>query len=135
MLHRAILGSFERFLGILIENYAGAFPLWMAPTQVVVATISESAADYAEAAADKLRAAGMRVETDLRSEKINYKVREHSLKKVPIIAVVGAKEAEEGTLALRRFGSKAQQMISLDEALVKLAEEALAPDVKRARGL
>ena len=131
MLHRAILGSFERFLGILIENYAGAFPLWMAPTQIVVASISEGAGDYAEEAAAKLRAAGLRVETDLRSEKINYKVREHSVKKVPIIAVVGAKEAEEGTLALRRFGSKAQEMISLDEALTKLADEALAPDLKR----
>ena len=132
MMHRAILGSFERFLGILIENYAGAFPLWMAPVQIVVASISEGAGDYALEAAAKLRAAGLRVETDLRSEKINYKVREHSVKKVPIIAVVGAKEAEEGTLALRRFGSKAQEMISLDEALTKLAADALAPDLKRA---
>ena len=135
MMHRAILGSFERFLGILIENYAGAFPMWMAPTQIVVATISESAASYAEEAAEKLRAAGLRVETDLRSEKINYKVREHSVKKVPIIAVVGAKEAEEGTLALRRFGSKAQEMMSLEDALVNLSNEALAPDLKRAKGL
>lgn len=135
MMHRAILGSFERFLGILIENYAGAFPLWMAPTQIVIASISEGAGEYALEAAAKLRAAGLRVETDLRSEKINYKVREHSVKKVPIIAVVGAKEAEEGTLALRRFGSKAQEMISLDEALVKLPQEALAPDIKRKLGL
>lgn len=132
MLHRAIFGSMERFIGILIEEFAGAFPLWMAPVQIVVASISEGAGDYAEAAAAKLRAAGLRVETDLRSEKINYKVREHSVKKVPIIAVVGAKEAEEGTLALRRFGSKAQEMISLEEARVKLAAEALAPDLKRA---
>ena len=131
MLHRAILGSMERFLGILIEEFAGAFPMWLAPVHVVVASISESASAYAEEAAAKLRAAGLRVETDLRSEKINYKVREHSLQKVPIIAVVGAKEAEEGTLALRRFGSKAQEMISLDEALTKLADEALAPDLKR----
>jgi len=135
MMHRAILGSFERFLGILIENYAGAFPLWMAPTQIVVASISEGAGAYAEEAASKLRAAGLRVETDLRSEKINYKVREHSVKKVPIIAVVGQREADEGTLALRRFGSKAQEMMSLDEALTKLADDALAPDLKRARGL
>jgi threonyl-tRNA synthetase len=132
MLHRAILGSMERFIGILIEEFAGAFPLWMAPVQIVVASISEGAGDYAEAAAAELRAAGLRVETDLRSEKINYKVREHSVKKVPIIAVVGAKEAEEGTLALRRFGSKAQEMISLEEARVRLAAEALAPDLKRA---
>ncbi|MEM9667924.1 MAG: threonine--tRNA ligase [Pseudomonadota bacterium] len=131
MLHRAILGSMERFLGILIEEFAGAFPLWLSPTQIVVASISESAGAYAEEAAGKLRAAGLRVETDLRSEKINYKVREHSVNKVPIIAVVGAKEAEEGTLALRRFGSKAQEMISLDDALTQLADEALPPDLKR----
>ncbi|MEM7662647.1 MAG: threonine--tRNA ligase [Pseudomonadota bacterium] len=131
MLHRALFGSLERFTGILIEHYAGAFPMWLAPTQIVVASISEGAADYAVEAAEKLRAAGLRVETDLRSEKINYKVREHSLQKVPIIAVVGAKEAEEGTLALRRFGSKAQEMITLDNALTQLASEALAPDLKR----
>ncbi|MEM6410804.1 MAG: threonine--tRNA ligase [Pseudomonadota bacterium] len=131
MLHRALFGSLERFTGILIEHYAGAFPMWLAPTQIVVASISEGAAEYAVSAAEKLRAAGLRVETDLRSEKINYKVREHSVQKVPIIAVVGAKEAEEGTLALRRFGSKAQEMISLKDALTKLAEEATAPDLKR----
>ncbi|MEO9971121.1 MAG: threonine--tRNA ligase [Hyphomonadaceae bacterium] len=131
MLHRAILGSMERFLGILIEEFAGAFPMWLAPVHVVVASISESASGYAEEAAAKLRAAGLRVETDLRSEKINYKVREHSLQKVPIIAVVGAKEAEEGTLALRRFGSKAQEMMSLSDAVINLARESLAPDLKR----
>ncbi|MEO1475189.1 MAG: threonine--tRNA ligase, partial [Pseudomonadota bacterium] len=131
MLHRALFGSLERFTGILIEHYAGAFPMWLAPTQIVVASISEGAATYAEEAAAKLRHAGLRVETDLRSEKINYKVREHSLQKVPIIAVVGAKEAEEGTLALRRFGSKAQEMMSLEDALKQLADEALAPDLKR----
>ncbi|MEO0884271.1 MAG: threonine--tRNA ligase [Pseudomonadota bacterium] len=131
MLHRALFGSLERFTGILIEHYAGAFPMWLAPTQIVVASISEGAAAYAEEAAAKLRHAGLRVETDLRSEKINYKVREHSLQKVPIIAVVGAKEAEEGTLALRRFGSKAQEMMSLEDALTRLADEALAPDLKR----
>jgi threonyl-tRNA synthetase len=131
MLHRAILGSFERFLGILIENYAGAFPLWMAPVQVVIATISESSDDYAEEVAAELRAAGLRVETDLRSEKINYKVREHSVKKVPVIAVVGAREAEERKLALRRFGSKAQEIVTLEEGKSMLTLESLAPDLKR----
>ena len=131
MLHRAILGSMERFLGILIEEFAGAFPMWLAPVHVVVASISESASAYAEEAAAKLRAAGLRVETDLRSEKINYKVREHSLQKVPIIAVVGAKESEEGTLALRRFGSKKQEMMSLSDAVVNLVRESWAPDIKR----
>ncbi len=129
MLHRAVLGSFERFLGILIENYSGAFPLWLAPVQVIVATITSDADDYAADVAQKLRAAGLRVETDLRNEKINYKVREHSLQKVPYIAVVGRKEAEEGTLALRRFGGKAQEMLSLDAAAERIAQEALAPDL------
>jgi threonyl-tRNA synthetase len=128
MLHRAIFGSFERFLGILIENYAGAFPLWLAPVQVVVATITSDANDFAEQAAARLRKAGLRVETDLRNEKINYKVREHSLAKVPVIAVVGRREAEEGKLALRRLGSDGQQILSLDEALAALVEEAKAPD-------
>lgn len=132
MLHRAILGSMERFLGILIEEFAGAFPMWLAPVHVVVTTISESTDAYAHMVADKFRAAGLRVEVDTRSEKINYKVREHSLQKVPIIAVVGQREADEGTLALRRFGSKAQEMMSLDEAVLKLADEARAPDLKRA---
>ena len=131
MLHRAIFGSFERFLGILIENYAGAFPLWLAPVQVVVATITSDANDFAEAAAAKLRAMGLRVETDLRNEKINYKVREHSLAKVPVIAVVGRREAEEGKLALRRLGSDGQQIVTLDEAGAMLAEEAKAPDQRK----
>lgn len=131
MLHRAILGSFERFLGILIENYAGAFPLWMAPVQVVIATISETSDAYAEEVAAELRAAGLRVETDLRSEKINYKVREHSVKKVPVIAVVGAREAEERKLALRRFGSKAQEIVTLEEGKSMLTLESRAPDLKR----
>ena len=133
MLHRAILGSLERFIGVLIENYAGAFPMWLSPVQVVVAAISDSAADYAEEAAAELRKAGLRVEVDTRNETINYKVREHSLQKVPVIAVVGAREAEERKLALRRLGSNGQQIITLDEALVSLAEEALPPDLKRAR--
>ena len=131
MLHRAILGSFERFLGITIENYAGAFPLWLAPVQVVVATITSDASDYAQAAAARLRAAGLRVEVDVRNEKINYKVREHSLAKTPVIAVVGRKEAETGQVALRRLGSDRQQVLMLDEAAVALKAEALAPDLAR----
>jgi threonyl-tRNA synthetase len=131
MLHRAVFGTFERFMGILIEHYAGAFPLWLSPVHVVVAAITDAANDYAHEAADALRKAGLRVEVDTRNEKINYKVREHSVQKVPIIAVVGGREAEERTLALRRLGSQGQQMISLDEACVSLAEEALAPDLKR----
>ena len=134
MLHRAILGSFERFLGILIENYGGAFPLWLAPVQIVVATITSDADEYALAAAERLRKAGLRVETDLRNEKINYKIRELSLAKTPIIAVVGRKEAETGHLALRRFGSDGQTIISLDEAVVTLAREASPPDLARLAG-
>lgn len=133
MLHRAVFGTFERFMGILIENYAGAFPLWLSPVQVVVATITDAANDYAEEAAAALRRSGLRVEVDKRNETINYKVREHSVQKVPVIAVVGAREAEGRKLALRRLGSNGQQIVSLDEALVSLAEEALAPDLKRAR--
>jgi len=131
MLHRALFGSLERFTGILIEHYAGAFPLWLAPVQVVVATISESSDAYALEVAEEMRLAGLRVETDLRSEKINYKVREHSLQKTPVIAVVGAREAEERKLALRRFGSKAQEIVTLEEGLSMLTFEALAPDLKR----
>ena len=134
MLHRAILGSFERFIGIMIENYAGAFPLWLAPTQVVVATITNDAEDFAHEAAAKLRAAGLRVEVDVRNEKINYKIREHSLAKSPVIAVVGRREAEEGKLALRRLGSDGQTILTLEEAIAILAEEALAPDLARAAG-
>ncbi len=133
MLHRAILGSFERILGILIENYAGAFPLWLAPTQVVVTTITSDADAYALEAAEKLRKAGLRVETDLRNEKINYKIREHSLAKTPVIAVVGRKEAEQGMLALRRLGSDSQELLSLADGIEKLSGEALAPDLRRAR--
>ncbi|MEM7328702.1 MAG: threonine--tRNA ligase [Pseudomonadota bacterium] len=131
MLHRAIFGTFERFTGLLIEHYAGAFPFWLAPVQVVVATISESSDAYAKEVAAEMRAAGLRVETDLRSEKINYKVREHSVKKVPVIAVVGAREAEERKLALRRFGSKAQEVVTLEDGLSMLSFESLAPDLKR----
>jgi threonyl-tRNA synthetase len=132
MLHRAILGSMERFIGILIENYAGKFPLWLSPVQVVVATITSDADGYAEEAAETLRAAGLRVETDTRNEKINYKIRELSAdRKIPIIAVVGRREAEEGKLALRRLGSQGQQILSLDEAVSTLSQEALAPDLRR----
>ncbi|MEE2525984.1 threonine--tRNA ligase [Hyphobacterium sp. HN65] len=133
MLHRAILGSFERFIGILIENYAGKFPLWLAPLQVVVATITSDADGYAEEVAGTLRKAGLRVKTDLRNEKINYKVREHSVGKVPVIAVVGMKEAENRKVALRFLGegNKQQEIIGLDEAADMLIAEAMPPDLKR----
>lgn len=132
MLHRAILGSMERFLGILIENYAGKFPLWLSPVQVVVATITSDANDYAEQVVEKLSAAGLRAELDIRNEKINYKIRELSAdKKIPVIAVVGKREAEEGKLALRRLGSQGQQIVTLDEAIDLLTDEATAPDLKR----
>jgi threonyl-tRNA synthetase len=131
MLHRAIIGTFERFIGILIEHYAGKFPLWLAPVQAVVATIVSDADAYAGEVAAKLAAAGIRVETDLRNEKINYKVREHSLKKVPLLLVVGKREAEEGTVAIRRLGSdEHQKMMSLDEAVAMIAGEAVPPDFK-----
>jgi threonyl-tRNA synthetase len=128
MLHRAILGTLERFLGVLIEHHAGAFPLWLAPVQAVVATITSDADAFAEEAAARLRAAGLRVETDLRNEKIGYKVREHSLAKVPVIAAVGRREAEEGKVALRRLGSNEQQVVTLEEAALLLAKEATPPD-------
>lgn len=129
MLHRAILGTFERFIGILIEHHAGRFPLWLAPVQVVVATIVSDADDYAQTVVAALRKAGIRVETDLRNEKINYKVREHSLAKVPVLFVVGKREADEATVAIRRLGSQGQEMLSLDEAVARLAIEARAPDM------
>ncbi|SEJ65676.1 threonyl-tRNA synthetase [Sphingomonas sp. OV641] len=129
MLHRAILGTFERFLGILIEHHAGRFPLWLSPVQAVVATIVSEADDYAQVVRDKLAAAGLRVETDLRNEKINYKVREHSLAKVPALLVVGKREAEEGTVAVRRLGSQGQEIVSLDEIVARLVAEAKAPDL------
>ncbi|MFA7261850.1 MAG: threonine--tRNA ligase [Caulobacter sp.] len=130
MLHRAILGTFERFLGILIENYGGAFPLWLAPVQTVVTTIVSEADDYANGVAARFRKAGLRVETDLRNEKVGYKIREHSLAKVPAIAVVGRKEAEEGTVAIRRLGSQEQTVVSVDEAIRLLTEEATPPDLR-----
>jgi threonyl-tRNA synthetase len=132
MLHRAILGSFERFIGILIEHYAGKLPLWLAPTQAVVATIVTDANPYAEKVVEQLKAAGIRVEADLRNEKINYKVREHSVGKVPNILVVGMREAEEGKVALRRLGQKEQEFLTLEAVVAMLKEEALAPDLKSA---
>jgi len=131
MLHRAILGTFERFIGILIEHHAGKFPLWLAPVQAVVATIVSDADDYAKEVVAKLQATGLRAEADLRNEKINYKVREHSLTKVPLLLVVGKREAEEGTVAVRRLGSdEHQKVISLDEAVALFAAEAVPPDIR-----
>jgi threonyl-tRNA synthetase len=131
MLHRAILGSFERFLGILIEQYAGRFPLWLAPVQVVVASIVSDAGPYAEEVAAALRAAGLEARADVRNEKINAKVREHSLAHVPVLAVVGRREAGQRLVALRRLGSDGQEILALDEAVSMLAKEAQAPDVRR----
>ena len=131
MFHRAIFGSYERFIGILIEHYAGRFPLWLAPVQAVIATIVSDADAYAGEVAARLSAAGIRVDTDLRNEKINYKVREHSLAKVPLLLVVGKREAEEGTVALRRLGSdEPQKMMSLNEAVAMIGAEAVPPDLR-----
>ena len=127
MLHRAILGSFERFIGILIENYAGRFPLWLAPVQIVVATITNDSDDYARQVQAQANAAGLRAELDLRNEKINYKVREHSHAKVPVILVVGAREAEDESVAMRRLGGKQQEVLALQDALARLKEEAQSP--------
>lgn len=133
MIHRAICGSMERFLGILIENFAGHFPLWMAPVQVMVTTITSEADSYAEKVYQMLRKAGFRVEVDLRNEKINYKVREHSLAKIPVILVCGKREAEEGTVAVRRLGSQANTVKPLAQVIAELTEEAVPPDVRRER--
>ena len=130
MLHRAIFGSYERFIGILIEHFAGKLPVWLAPVQAVVATIVSDADDYAAEVTEKLKAAGIRVETDLRNEKINYKVREHSLQKVPHLLVVGKREAEEGTVAIRTLGEERQKFVSLDEAIALLKTEATPPDLR-----
>jgi len=131
MIHRAICGSMERFLGILIENFAGHFPLWMAPVQAVVTTITSDADDYAREVAGILKNVGLEVVTDLRNEKINYKVREHSLAKVPAIIVCGMREAEERSVNIRRLGSKHQTSMSLDEAVLALKQEAMPPDLAR----
>ena len=127
MLHRAILGSFERFIGILIENFAGRLPMWLSPVQAVVAPITNDVDGYAEEVVATLRAAGVRVEADLRNEKINYKIREHSHAKVPAIIVVGAREAESRAVALRTLGGKDQEILALQEAVDRLSREALGP--------
>jgi threonyl-tRNA synthetase len=134
MLHRAVLGTFERFIGILLEHFAGKLPLWLAPVQAVVATIVSDADGYAEEVLGRLRAAGIRAEADLRNEKINYKVREHSLKKVPQLLVVGKREAEEGTVAIRTLGEQQQKVMPLDEAIAWLSAEATPPDLRRSEG-
>ena len=131
MVHRAICGSLERFFGILIENCAGHLPLWMTPVQAVVATIVSDADDYAKEVTKACRKAGLRVENDLRNEKINYKVREHSLAKVPVMLVVGKREAEEGKVSIRRLGSDKSTVMTFDEALKMLVDEAVPPDLKR----
>ena len=130
MLHRAILGSMERWIGILIEQYAGRMPAWLAPVQILVASITDSANDYARQIAAAAAAAGLRVETDLRNEKISYKVREHSVMKVPFILAVGGREAGDGTVALRRLGSNDQQVLVAHEAIAMLRDESLAPDMQ-----
>src|SRR5499426_1528128 len=133
MLHRAMFGSLERFTGILIEHFAGHFPLWLNPLQTVVATITDDANAYARDVVMAARRAGLRVEEDLRNEKINYKVREHSLAKVPVLLVVGKKEAAERTVSIRRLGKDGQQVMPLDKALAMLTDEAVPPDVRRIR--
>ncbi|TYB82452.1 threonine--tRNA ligase [Maritimibacter fusiformis] len=129
MLHRACLGSFERFIGILIENWEGKLPFWIAPRQVVVASIVSDADDFVREVTEKLRAAGVRAEADTRNEKINYKVREHSVGKVPVILAVGMKEVEDRTVSLRRLGEKHSRVVALDEAVAELAREATPPDL------
>jgi threonine--tRNA ligase len=131
MLHRALFGSIERFLGILIENHAGKLPLWLSPEQVVVAPIVSDFDDYAEEVVRKLKAAGIYAKTDLRNEKINYKIREHSVAKIPVIAVVGAKEKENGTVTVRRIGSDKQEVMKLDDFILALTEEAKMPSQDR----
>ncbi|HEY3223295.1 MAG TPA: threonine--tRNA ligase [Pseudolabrys sp.] len=133
MLHRAMFGSLERFTGILIEHYAGHLPLWLSPVQAVVATITSNADAFAREALEAARKMGLRVEADLRNEKINYKVREHSLAKVPVLLVVGKKETAERTVSIRRLGREDQQVVPLNAALKALSEEAVPPDVRRAR--
>jgi threonyl-tRNA synthetase len=133
MLHRAMFGSLERFTGILIEHHAGHLPLWLSPLQAVVATITHDANEYAREVTTAAARAGLRVEEDLRNEKINYKVREHSLAKVPALLVVGRKEAAEGTVSIRRLGKEGQSVVALDAAIAALAGEAVAPDLRRSR--
>jgi threonyl-tRNA synthetase len=130
MLHRAVLGTLERFIGIMLESYAGKMPLWLAPEQVVVCPITSEADDYALRVVEALKAQGLRVRADVRNEKINYKVREHSVAKVPVILAVGMREAEEATVSMRRLGSKEQSVTPLDEAVAALAAEATPPDLR-----
>jgi threonyl-tRNA synthetase len=130
MLHRAIFGTYERFIGILIEEYAGRFPTWLAPVQAVVATIVSDADDYASGVIDQLKASGIRVAQDFRNETIKYKVREHSLAKVPYLLVIGMREAEEGKVAIRTLGSDGQRIMSVDDALAMLRAEATPPDLR-----
>jgi len=130
MLHRAILGTLERFIGILIEDNAGRLPLWLAPTQAVVTTITSDAEEYARALHGRLLAAGLRAELDVRNEKINRKVREHSVAKVPVILVAGRREAEEQTISVRRLGSKDQVVMAADAAIADLVKEARPPDMR-----
>ena len=127
MLHRAIFGSFERFLGILIEQHAGRFPLWLAPVQAAVATIVDEAAPFAREAAEAMAAAGLRVDLDLRNEKINRKVVDHIDQRVPVLAVIGRREAEERSVVLRRLPGREQETLPLAEAVARLAEEAKPP--------
>lgn len=130
MLHRAILGTLERFIGIMIESYAGKMPLWLAPQQVIVCPITTEADDYAHQVVAALKAQGLRADADTRNEKINYKVREHSVAKVPVILAVGAREADAQTVSLRRLGSKDQEVVGLDDVATMLAEEACPPDLR-----
>ena len=134
MIHRAICGSMERFLGILIENHAGHFPLWLAPHQIVVATITSEANDYAESVVKKLKQAGLIATSDIRNEKINYKVREHSVAKIPVIFVCGNREAEQRTVSVRQLGSKQQTVLPLEKTIDLIASEAMPPDLRQTRG-
>ena len=134
MLHRALFGSLERFIGILLEHYSGHLPLWLSPTHAVVASITDQHADYAKTVAARLQGAGLRVDADLRNEKIGYKVREHSAAKVPLILAVGAREAEQGTVSVRRLGSRDQEILALDEAVTKLCQQAASPLSRLAAG-
>jgi threonyl-tRNA synthetase len=129
LLHRAIFGSLERFIGILLEHYAGALPLWLAPVQVLVATITSEADGYAAEVQRALQARGLRVELDTRNEKINYKVREHSLTKTPVILAIGKREVAERAVSLRRFGQPQSTTLALEQAANQLAAEAAEPDV------
>ena len=129
MLHRATLGSFERFIGMLIENYAGKLPLWLAPRQVVVASIVSDADDYVHEVVAALRAAGVRAEADIRNEKINYKVREHSVGKVPVILAIGMKEVEDRTVSMRRLDKQGSETLGLDEVINQLRVESTPPDL------